>query len=379
MSIWMIVVGAILLLLYVGINYYIDFRMYQIAHEYLPRVFCNILIGILVVCSIVLVLRFVLVFVPEWKIIKQVVNWISSYWMGVFVYLFLFFILADILLGLGKLTGIVSSPVPYSVRIYANIIAVCISIVMIGYGIYHASKIETVSYEIQVSEKNETDDLHIVLISDLHLGAVTSEQKFEEVVDNINQMKPDVICIAGDIFDSDFGTIQNQEKTATNLKKLNARFGVYCCLGNHDAGTSFSQMEEFLEKCNIRCLNEEYVNIDNQMTLLGRVDSSPIGSQGRHSRIDTEVLLNSIEAQLPIVVMDHNPANLSQYPAKTDLILCGHTHHGQIWPANYVTAYGYYPAKDSTPQAIITSGCGVWGMPMRVSSSCEIVSIKLKL
>lgn len=209
---------------------------------------------------------------------------------------------------------------------------------------------------------------------------MTSEQKLVKIVDKINQMKPDIVCIAGDIFDTDFETIKEPEEATETMRQLKAKYGVFCCLGNHDAGVTFDKMEDFLKKCNIHCLNEEYVTIDDRVVLLGRVDSSPIGAQGNHVRTDTAKLLQSIEENnLPVVVMDHNPVNLSQYTKKADLIMCGHTHHGQVWPANWVMAYGYYPMKNGVPQAIVTSGVGVWGMPMRVGSGCEIVHVRLTM
>ena len=63
-----------------------------------------------------------------------------------------------------------------------------------------------------------------------------------------------------------------------------------------------------------------------------------------------------------------------------DLILCGHTHRGQLFPASLVTDwmytvdYGYYRGDT---QIIVSSGAFYWGMPMRVGSDCEIVSIDL--
>lgn len=374
----MIAGGLVALLLFGSSSYYIGHRLYQIAGALLPAVVCKVLAGIFLAVSIMFPLRFLAAFIPGWKMVKYPVNWLSSYWMGIFLYLLLFFALADILLLIGRLTHILPSPLPHFVRLCSGVTALCLSVGMVGYGICQAGKLEIVTYEIPVSEKNTAEGLHIVLISDLHLGAVTSEERLETIVEKINQLKPDVVCLAGDIFDSDYGAIRNPEKAAKTLRRLNAAHGVYGCLGNHDAGASFAQMETFLEASNIRCLNEEYVNIDDRMILLGRVDSRPIGEQGEYVRWDTAALLESIETQLPVVVLDHNPENLPQYNNVADLVLCGHTHHGQIWPVNWFTAYGYTPADNDTPQMIITSGVGVWGMPMRIGSRCEIVSIKME-
>lgn len=81
--------------------------------------------------------------------------------------------------------------------------------------------------------------------------------------------------------------------------------------------------------------------------------------------------------------MDHNPSNINQYGNEIDLILCGHTHHGQILPGNLITdaifdvAYGHYQKENNSPHVIVTSGVGIWGMPMRIGGNCEIVSVKL--
>lgn len=62
--------------------------------------------------------------------------------------------------------------------------------------------------------------------------------------------------------------------------------------------------------------------------------------------------------------------------------LCGHTHRRQVLPANLVTAmtytvdYGYYRVDTNSPQVIVSSGVGAWGMPMRVGTDCEIVTVR---
>lgn len=376
MSIWMILGGVVMLLAFGGASYYIGLRLYQIERAFLPPAVCYVLAGVLAVVSAALVLRFLVTFIPGLKPIKSIIYTVSSYWMGAFVYLLLFFALADILLLIGRLTRIIPSPVPGGVRLYSGIIAVCLAALLIGCGIGNARRIEVVSYETQVTD-TAAKGFHIALISDLHLGAVTSEGRLDAVCDGIRELDPDIVCIAGDIFDSDFESISDPDSAAEALRRLTAEYRVYCCLGNHDAGGTFGQMESFLKKCGITCLNEEYVNIDDRITLVGRVDSSPIGAQGGYTRGDTAELLGQAGGVMPVVVIDHNPANLPQYGDLAELVLCGHTHHGQVWPGNLVTAYGYYPAQNSSPQAIITSGIGVWGLPMRIGSSCEIVSVRL--
>lgn len=80
-------------------------------------------------------------------------------------------------------------------------------------GFINARQINHVSYEIQLRDKKDISDLKVVMISDLHLGAIGSEGRLEEIVAEINAQKPDVVCIAGDFFDTDFASIQDPQAT----------------------------------------------------------------------------------------------------------------------------------------------------------------------
>ncbi|WHT49671.1 hypothetical protein QNH10_09335 [Sporosarcina thermotolerans] len=93
-------------------------------------------------------------------------------------------------------------------------------------------------------------------------------------------------------------------------------------------------MVRFLEKSNITLLNDEHVIIDDKFILVGRVDPSPIGGFGGLQRKDIMEILTSInDIDLPIIVMDHTPSKLELYEDKIDLLLAGHTHRGQLFPA----------------------------------------------
>ena len=194
-------------------------------------------------------------------------------------------------------------------------------------------------------------------------------------------MKPDLICIAGDFFDTDFGAISQPEQAIQTLKQLSATYGVYACFGNHDAGQTADAMRDFLSRCGIVLLEEDYTLIDQRLILVGRADSSPIGEGVQRNSI--QQILTDAPTGLPVVVMDHNPANLAEYDSRVNLILSGHTHKGQVFPGNLITNlmfdvdYGYYRKNDTSPQIIVTSGVNYWGMPMRVGTNCEVVQIRI--
>jgi predicted MPP superfamily phosphohydrolase len=228
--------------------------------------------------------------------------------------------------------------------------------------------------------------MNIVLISDLHLGDVNSERHLERVAQKINSLNPDIVCIVGDIFNDDFYTIRDPGRTSELLENIEATYGVFASLGNHDgnmAGT-LNQMMDFLEQSNVELLNCEHIIIDERLILIGRLDASPIGGFGEMSRKDFADILAQIEAEsLPIVVMDHNPANISEYCENIDLILAGHTHGGQIFPGNLIVRafhtarHGHYQINEGNTHVVVTQGAGTWLMPLRVGTDNEVVKLLL--
>lgn len=306
---------------------------------------------------------------------KHLLNTLSSYLMGPLVYFLLFILMADgVLFVLRRVPRLRALS---WLRLAATLSALSLTILVCICGFLNARSIKTVSYEITVSEEGEeTPPLRMALVSDLHLGSAIGEKTLGDTVRAINATAPDVICIAGDIIDSDFYAIRDPDAAAATLRELSAPLGVYACLGNHDAGSTFPQMEAFFRACGITVLSEEYATLDGRLLLLGRADGTPIGQQA--ARTDTDALLAARPAELPLVVLDHNPAHVGEYDGRADLILSGHTHHGQIFPGTLVTKYGYYPKGEETPHYIVTSGAGIWGPPMRVGTNAEIVSLLLR-
>lgn len=313
--------------------------------------------------------------------IKGWMNWIGSHVMGIYVYLLLFFLATDLVILIGSLIKIIPSPIPSSVHFFAGLVPILLTASFVSYGIYHANQIQTVAYNVSIN--NSSSKMKIVLVSDLHLGATHSEKRLPKIVETINAQNPDLVCIAGDIFNNDYTAIQDPERASALLKQIKSTYGVYASLGNHDAGNTFDQMLRFLERSNIKLLNDEHVIIDNRLALFGRIDASPIGGFGNLKRKDISDQIASLQ-HIPIVVMDHNPINIDQYDEKTDVILSGHTHKGQMFPFHLITRsiytvdYGHYQKDENSPHVIVTSGAGTWGMPMRVGTDCEVVSIQLQ-
>jgi len=354
-------------------------KIYQWLGSFNTHINIKVYAGIYILFS----LSMLSVFLPISAGFKRIISYAGSHWMGIYIYLLMFFVAADLVVLLGCTLKMIPNPIPQSVRFYAGLAVILLAVGMVVYGRYNAGQIKFVSYDIQ-TKKTLPTEIKIVLISDLHLGAVNSEKNLSKIVRGINSLEPDIVCISGDIFNNNIDALQTPSETMALLKSVTAKYGVYACLGNHDGGKTFREMTRFLEQSNIKLLNDEYVTIDDRLVLTGRVDSRPIGGFDRLKRKNFADINVPTNTDLPVVVMDHNPSNIGQYGNGIDLILSGHTHRGQVFPANlvtkamYVVHYGRYQKDNNSPHVIVTSGAGIWGMPMRIGSNNEIVTVLLR-
>ena len=348
-----------------------------------PRLRFGIVLGVVIGVATLTVLGFANAMLPLPEMVKHIVGTLGAYAMGMFLYLTMFTVIADVVLLILRLLRPSAAKHPHA-RGAAAIGAVILTVLTVVGGVIHAAQLKHVSYTVPIDSTVDVSDLNIVLVSDLHLGAVGSEARLEDTVAQINALKPDLVCIAGDLFDTDYTAIRDPGAARDLLKSISSTYGVYLCLGNHDAGDTVPQMLEFVERSGITLLDDTYTVIDGRLVLAGRLDASPIGGYGESERKELPEVLDGADTTLPVVVMDHNPSHIDTYTNEVDLVLSGHTHRGQIFPANLITDllytvdYGMYRKNEDSPHIIVTSGAGAWGMPMRVGTDCEIVSIRLE-
>ena len=373
------IVFIMMLLSLIISNYYIGLRIFGIIKHFTAKDSKAVPVVVGALSLFLLVCGFIHVVAPLPSYVKSAMKVISAYWMGFFVYFLLFFIGADIVVLCFK---IFKKATP-KVRLLSRILAVVFTVVTMTYGMYNGANVRTKSYNLSLGE--DTRGMKIALVSDIHLGAVGSEDRLADMAEAINKADVDLVCIAGDIFDNDYYAVNDPGKAIQILKGIKSKYGAYACFGNHDAGNSVDKMKEFLEESNIHLLADSYVNIDNRFILLGRNDPHPIGKGlPDGGRSEAEEVLRGTDGSLPVIVMDHNPGYIGEYGDKADLILCGHTHKGQIFPGNIITDlmyeadYGYYRRDEKSPHVIVSSGVGTWGLPVRVGTQSEVVIITLE-
>ena len=287
---------------------------------------------------------------------RRFMKLLSNYWLGVLVYTIMTVGIADGLRLLLKYP-LKNLNFPGRALLFGNVgtavvgvvCAVIITTVSI-YGMINAGNIQTTKYDISIDKKaGNLDSLNVVLIADLHLGYNIGCRHMEKMVEKINAQNPDLVVVAGDIFDNEYEALENPDRLAAILRGIQSKYGVYACYGNHDiqekilAGFTFGgkekkessvKMDKFLEKAGITLLRDEYTLIDNSFYLYGRPDYERPG-RGIDERKSPQEITADMDLSLPVLVIDHEPRELQELAdAGVDADLCGHTHDGQLFPGN---------------------------------------------
>jgi len=191
----------------------------------------------------------------------------------------------------------------------------------------------------------------------------------------ISEQKPDTVVIAGDLMDDDMVMYKKRNMKET-LSKLNAPLGVYTTMGNHDRDAQ--EIVDEVKKAGIIPLFDESVELNKDVTLVGRKDRSV-----SRDRLDTADLLKSVNLNKTIVLVDHQPDAIDYHSTlPIDVQLSGHTHHGQMWPINYITERIYtldYGYKEINGRHFFTSaGYGFWGPPFKTTARSEVWIITIE-
>lgn len=336
------------------------------------------------------------------KSLHRMLKITGNYFLGIFLYTLVIILLADfgrILLKYVFHASWIHSRTAFTV---AGAICALLILLLSACGIFHAKYIKTTSYDVIINKTiPERTSMKVVLLADTHFGYNAGVLHARELVRKINKQKPDLVCIAGDIFDNEYDAIRNPEKLAKTLRGIKSTYGVYACWGNHDlneeilAGFTFKhkdgdlsdikdpRMKKFLKDSNIHILEDESVLINDQFYVIGRKDAS-LTEKIHETRKAPAQLTEKLNRDKPIIMIDHQPKELQELAdAGVDLDLCGHTHDGQTFPGNFTIKLMWENPcglliKDNMTN-ITTSGAGVWGPAMRIGTDSEICSINIQL
>lgn len=325
---------------------------------------------------------------PAGRIFSSLINgsadWIvftGSLWLGFIFYLFLLLILTDIFFIVLHLPFF-KNKMPYLTRNpFIVAVNVCISLAVISYGYLTASHLTVRHLKLGIPVKSETKTAYrIALATDIHLGTIIKNSRLTALVSLINNYQPDIVLLAGDIVDEGCGPLV-YHRMGGDLAGIRSRYGVYAVTGNHEYIGGADDAVACLEQSGIRFLRDNFVDMGG-FYLAGRDDINKKNFTDCRRKPLKEILM-TVDRVRPVILMDHQPVDLLEAADENvALVLCGHTHNGQLWPLNYLTnvifpvSNGYGSIKDTS--IFVSAGCGTWGPPVRTSSYPEIVIIDIE-
>jgi predicted MPP superfamily phosphohydrolase len=302
---------------------------------------------------------------------------LGYYALPLLLYLIMTVVGADLLLVAVVLSGALSREKVRSRAFRRARLAVYLAVpvlTVVGGAINHGT-LRVKTYRFDVPRRSSTvGNLTVVFMADLHFRALTSDRFLDDLVAKVNAQEPDLILVGGDILEGD----RRDEDTGRYeraFRRMASTYGTFGVQGNHERFAR-SGGEGFLERAGIRLLQDEIVSVDRAVVLAGRRDSRS------RDRKPVAELTAAAPGDLPIILMAHRPTDFDEaVRGGVAVQLSGHTHHGQLFPANLVTSRQYPLSWGHLERGgthfIVTSGVQGWGPPVRTVGASEIVVLRL--
>ena len=304
-----------------------------------------------------------------WRYFNRIVRtfyMVSAVWIGLLNFSLFAAALCWIVLGLARVIRLPIAPTRIADGLFA-------AAFLVGfYGVINAARIRVNHITLKLpnlpaSWRGRT----AALVSDMHLGHVRNVEFMKRIVAKLNQLRPDVVFIAGDMYD---GTAADVGLLAEPWTDLSAPLGAFFVTGNHEEFRSRAKYLQAVAKAGVRILNNEKIELAG-LQIIG-VHYRETVQPGNFRAI---LQNSSITREKPSVLLVHAPQRLViAEEAGVSLQLCGHTHGGQFPPASWITSriYGPYihgPHRFGRLLVLTSWGVGTWGPPMRVGTKSEIV------
>ena len=239
----------------------------------------------------------------------------------------------------------------------------------------------------------------LVQLSDVHVGS-RGAGFLRRIVRRVNALDPDAVFVTGDLVD-----LMNLPEDALDPVGTLAA-PVFFAIGNHERYVGSDAVCARLEALGVTVLRDARVDWgamrivgiddaearDQVARVLGRLGDGGGGDGGvgdgsnsdGHGSVDGRGGnggRDDEEARFT-VLMYHRPDGLEDAArAGIDLMLCGHTHNGQIVPFNWLVKRYFHRIAGrydiGATVLYVSPGTGTWGPTMRLGSSNEITVFDL--
>lgn len=230
----------------------------------------------------------------------------------------------------------------------------------------------------------DNTDAKIVFFTDTHVGKNFTIENLETVIEKINQQEPDLVLFGGDLVDSYYRDMPDKNALKETLNKIEAKYGKYAVLGNHDYGGGAQLVyQEIMEDSGFIILKNQSVYIEQLDLLLTGVDDFMLG--------DPKMPTESEQVSYGYHILLSHAPDWADTVSLTgvDLVLSGHTHGGQVNlpilrdlvlpPGGRHYVKGQYQVTNQENTSIfVSNGIGTTKLPVRFSAPPEIVVLQIE-
>lgn len=258
-----------------------------------------------------------------------------------------------------------------------------LSLAVTGWGVWNGFKAPRVN-EVEIHYANLPPTLEgyrIVQLSDLHASSIARRGRIAEIVERVNALGADLICVSGDLVD---GEVAERAADLSPIRELKAKDGVYCVTGNHEFYWARPDWKALFDEWGLEFLANASRRPRPEL-VIGGVNDTAAAIWGEAMPITGNVFSPAKGSEFR-VLMEHRPRHAADNITAwaVDLQLSGHTHGGIMPIADRLVAMmnggfvrGLY--RIGAGYLYVSPGTGQWaGFPVRLFNPSEITLITLR-
>lgn len=234
----------------------------------------------------------------------------------------------------------------------------------------------------------DLEGMTIVQITDVHASTFFTASRSQQMVEALAEYSPDLIVFTGDQVD---GTPEMREGDLQPFQALQSRLGIFFIPGNHEYITGMGPWQEWYRQRQLNLLLNQHVTLQRGQAVINVIglddDQAVRRGEPGFTGPDIDKAVQGMPQADFNLLLAHQPRQAERYsnPALgIDLMLCGHTHGGQIPILRALTALankgfvaGLYQVNGM--QLYVSEGAGLWqGFPARLDTRGEIIIFTLR-